>query len=190
MIFCVAPLVLTIILLASCNQQSVPRPHGYFRIDMPGKSYLNHTSDCPFSFEYPEYARIIPDTSDLAEPCWFHIDFPVFSGRIHMSYKPVKNNLATFLDDTRRLVNKHIPKANAIRESVYSNPDAGVYGTVFHISGAGAASPVQFFLTDSLHHFIRGALYFNTIPNNDSLAPVIQFIDQDIERMINTFRWK
>jgi gliding motility-associated lipoprotein GldD len=58
------------------------------------------------------------------------------------------------------------------------------------VEGSGAASPLQFFVTDSSKHFLRGALYFTVKPNNDSLQPVIKFIKEDINRFIDTFEWR
>jgi len=52
------------------------------------------------------------------------------------------------------------------------------------------ATPYQFFLTDSTHHFFRGALYYDATPNQDSLAPVNAFLLEDIQHILNTFRWK
>jgi len=60
----------------------------------------------------------------------------------------------------------------------------------YNIKGADAASTYQFYLTDSTSNFLRGALYFDLVPNNDSLSPVIDFLKADIEQMITSFRWK
>nr|MBP7389581.1 hypothetical protein [Chitinophagales bacterium] len=56
--------------------------------------------------------------------------------------------------------------------------------------GGDAASNVQFFLSDSTHHFIRGALYFNTTPNTDSMAPIVAFVKEDLKQLLRTFEWK
>jgi len=88
------------------------------------------------------------------------------------------------------MVFKHAPKALGIRESVVIDDERRVYGMVYGIEGRDAASPFQFYLTDSTDHFIRGSLYFNVVPNNDSLEPVIEFIIQDIDEMIKTLSWK
>ncbi|PIV58809.1 MAG: gliding motility lipoprotein GldD, partial [Bacteroidetes bacterium CG02_land_8_20_14_3_00_31_25] len=53
-----------------------------------------------------------------------------------------------------------------------------------------AASNIQFYVTDSIRHFVRGALYFETKPNKDSLAPIINFIEQDVTHLVETLRWK
>ena len=173
-----------------CNEDYTPKPRGYFRIDFPEHEYIRFDTTYPYTFEYPIYAKIIPDTRPSSEPFWINIDFPQYQGRIHISYKSVKGNLNVFLEDSRTFVVKHIPKADAINDSLIYRPEDQVYGLVYYIEGVQAASPCQFFVTDSTEHFLRGALYFNVPPNNDSLAPVIDFIREDIRHILRTFRWK
>ena len=176
--------------MLSCNEEYAPKPRGYFRIDFPEKSYTRFDTAYPYTFEYPAYASVVPDTRPSSDPYWINVDFPQFKGRIHISYKPVHENLNKFLEDSRTFVVKHIPKAEAIDDSLIYRPEDRVFGLVYYIEGAQAASPCQFFVTDSSSHFLRGALYFNVTPNNDSLAPVIDFIREDIRHMIQTFSWK
>jgi gliding motility-associated lipoprotein GldD len=183
-------IALILVLAIGCTQDYTPKPRGYFRIDLPEKQYARFDSAFPYSFEYPVYAKIVPDNRKSSEPYWMNIDFPGFNGRLHVSYKPVDGNLVQYLEDARTFVVKHIPKADAIDDSLIYRPEDRVYGLIYYIGGSGAASPCQFFLTDSSSHFLRGALYFNTVPNNDSLAPVIDFIEDDIRHLIATFRWR
>jgi len=179
-----------IFVLPGCHQDYTPKPRGYFRIDLPEKQYVRFDTTFPYSFEYPVYARVTADTRASSEPWWINIDFPGFRGRIFISYKPVRNNLMEYLEDARTFVVKHIPKAEAINDSLIYRPEDKVFGLVYYIEGSQAASPCQFFLTDSIAHFLRGALYFNVSPNNDSLAPVLDFIEEDIRHLVNTFKWK
>lgn len=176
-----------LILLVSCGGDYYPKPYGYFRIDLPKKEYRVFDTTYPYTFEYPVYAVIQPLHE---EPYWININFPQFKGTLHLSYKPVNNNLNKYLEDTRTMVMKHIPKASSIENKQYMNEDRDVYGLTYNITGPGAASPYQFYLTDSTKNFVRGALYFNVVPNNDSLAPVIKFLEEDIKHMIGTFGWK
>ena len=178
------------VVLTSCQDSYVPKPRGYYRIDFPVKEYRQFDTTFPFTFEYPLYAKIIRDSSKMAEPYWINIVYYPYNAQLHISYKPISNNLATYLNDAHTLVNKHIPKANAISQREYVDTVEKVYGLVYEISGSDAASTYQFYLTDSTRHFVRGALYFDLVPNNDSLAPVISFLKKDVEHMINTFRWK
>jgi gliding motility-associated lipoprotein GldD len=176
--------------LNSCREDYSPKPRGYFRIDFPEKQYVRFDTTYPYTFEYPAYARVVPDDRPSSEPFWVNIDFPQFRGRIHISYKPVHENLPQYLEDARTFVVKHIPKAEAIEDSLIYRPEDRVFGLVYYIDGMQAASSCQFFVTDSTSKFLRGALYFNVSPNNDSLAPVISFIRDDIRHMLKTFRWK
>lgn len=182
--------LILIFVLAGCRQDYFPKPRGYFRIDLPEKQYARFDSTYPYSFEYPVYANVVADNRATSEPYWINIEFPRFQGRIYISYKPVRNNLNEFLEDARTFVVKHIPKAEAIDDTLIYRPDERVFGLVYYIQGSQAASPCQFFMTDSSAHFLRGALYFNVIPNNDSLAPVLAFIEEDIRHLVQTFRWK
>ena len=179
-----------LIVFSSCQNNYVPKPRGYYRIDFPAKEYRSLDTNFPYTFMYPVYSKILPDPSKLAEPYWINILYPAFHAQLHISYKPIRNNLKVFLEDARTLVNKHIPKANAINQREFINEQEKVYGLVYDIRVSEAAYVCQFYLTDSVSNFVRGALYFNLAPNNDSLAPVIDFLKQDIEKMINTFRWK
>ncbi|MEI7980379.1 MAG: gliding motility lipoprotein GldD [Bacteroidota bacterium] len=176
-------------LLCSCSSDYTPKPRGYFRIDLPQQQYRAFDTTFPYSFEYPVYATIVPDNSKMAEPYWINIRYGQFHATLHLSYKVIRGNLPQYLEDARTLVNKHIPKANAITQRAFNDPDHRVYGLVYEIRGADAASSYQFYVTDSVAKFVRGALYFNLVPNNDSLAPVINFLKGDIHHMISTFRW-
>ena len=183
-------IVLSLFIIAGCNNDYYPKPKGYFRIDLPDKEYVKFDSAYPYSFEYPVYAKVLPDKNAQAEKYWINISYPQFHGTLYLSYKSIDKNLNKYLEDTRTMVMKHIPKASSIENQLYENKLSGVYGLTYTISGVAAASPYQFYLTDSTNHFVRGALYFSTVPNNDSLAPVITFLKDDINRMIETFEWK
>lgn len=176
------------ILLLSCHRSYTPKPRGFFRIDFPERKYQVYQSNCPYSFEYPVYARVVPDKELNSEPCWINIEFPDYNGKIHISYKPIHGNLNLLLEDSYALAYKHTVKADAIEEHLISKPREKVYGILYDIEG-NAASSVQFVLTDSTEHFLRGALYFRTTINKDSLAPVIKFFREDILHFIDTFKW-
>ncbi len=179
--------------IVSCNSDDddtiAPKPKAYYRLSFPEKKYVKYDSICPFTFEMPVYSRIDNDKNYGAEPCWLNLNFPTFSGTLHLSYKVVNGNLKGYLEDTYTLASKHQIKASGIEEHLISRDSNKVYGLIYEIKG-NAASSIQFFLTDSLHHFIRGALYFNAVPNSDSIAPVLEFIRKDIYQMIASFKWK
>jgi gliding motility-associated lipoprotein GldD len=166
-----------------------PKPRAYFRLTFPEKQYCIYDSVCPFRFQIPVYSHIGKDEHAGAEPCWLNLNFPSLNATLHLSYKQVDGNLNQYLEDTYTLASKHQIKASGMNETVVERKEKKVYGLVYEIGG-NAASSVQFFLTDSTNHFLRGALYFNSAPNTDSIQPALEFIRKDIYNMIGTFEWK
>jgi gliding motility-associated lipoprotein GldD len=176
---------------SSCEDPPyAPKPRGYFRLDLPKKEYKKFDTIFPYTFEYPTYSIVVQDVEPGAEKYWINIDFPKFKGTIHFTYRKLDKNLDKLVEDSRSFAMKHIPKADNIETQVISDIDRKVFGLVYNIKGSGVASTYQFYLTDSTTNFIRGALYFNLVPNNDSLSPVIEFVKSDIEHLIKTFNWK
>lgn len=184
--------VLSVFLIFSCTDNSyLPRPSGYLRIDLPRPDYQRFDSVFPYTFDYSAYARIESDEYTQSDSFWINISYPQFKGKIHISYKDLDHHdLYTLQEDARNFVFKHAPKAIGIRESFVTLPQSDVFGMVYFIDGKEAASPFQFWITDSTNHFVRGALYFSMMPNNDSIKPVIDFIVNDIDHMLATFEWK
>jgi gliding motility-associated lipoprotein GldD len=174
---------------SGCRETIIPRPRGYFRIDLPVRNYLTYNTDCPFTFEYPSYANISYDVGINPEPCWMNIEFPAFKAKIYISYKSISGNLAEILKESHDFAYSHSIKADAITEMPWLNRDCRVFGTLFDIKG-NTASSVQFFMTDSIKNYLRGALYFAAQPNEDSLSPVIDFLRGDILHMVETLKWK
>lgn len=173
------------------NNDFSPKPRGYFRIEFPKKGYQPYSEGCPFTFDYPKYSKIEPDRSPGAKPCWQNIQFPQFNATLHLSYQPVtsKKEFNQLVEDAHKLSFKHTVKATSIDEGRISYPDRKVYGIYYTIDG-NAASSAQFFLTDSTHHYLRGALYFNSEPRLDSIQPVLNFIKKDVDVMIKSFKWR
>ena len=176
----------------SCDRQlnPLPKPRGYFRIDLPKKAYVKVDTIEKYSFECPQYALITPDPYSPDEKNWVNVEMPQFKGSIHLTHKPVDGNLGEYLEDVHTMVTKHLQKANGVRDSLIFNEEHDVYGLFIEMDGKGVATPMQFYLTDSTRNFVRGALYFNFKPDNDSMQPVINFIREDIDHLINTFEWK
>lgn len=184
-------LIISLLFFGNCKKksQNTPRPRGYFRIDLPEKKYDSLQANCAYTFEYPAYSKIVRDPGEVGEECWLNIHYPQFNGDIHISYKVIRNNFKTYVEDARDLAYKHTIKAEAIQEELYTDKKRDVYGIFYNLKG-NVASPAQFFVTDSTKHFLRGSLYFRTEPNQDSLAPVIQFVKKDMRHLIETLHWK
>jgi gliding motility-associated lipoprotein GldD len=191
-------LTLLIFLSASygCRHVSVPKPRGHFRIDLPERKYVQFNEqirknlNIPLTFEYPAYGHLTFQGEHGSDPGWFNIEFPSYRAKIYLTYKDVKNDLDSLLDQSYDLnVKYHVAKADAIKEQVFSNPENKVYGILYDLKG-NTASSVEFYVTDSLSHYLRGSLYFASEPNADSLAPVIDFFRGDIIHLIETMKWK
>ena len=146
----------------------------------------------PYSFEYPTYAKVVKDSSFFGEatenPWWINVTFPEFNGAIYISYKEIRSSkLDKLIEDAYKLTNKHTSKAYSIDDSLIATPN-NIHGIFFRVGG-NVATANQFFVTDSTKHFLRGALYFDAAPNEDSLGVVNQFLLQDMKHLINTFKW-
>ncbi len=202
-----------VFLLQACNSTYTSKKRGYFNIDFPERKYVMfNEADVPYSFEYPAYATIVKDStyfdSTPENPYWRNIDFPQFKARIFLSYKIIGgkatykikradgsyrdssgiNYFDKMVNDAFNLTNKNEAVASSIKDSLFTTKN-NVTGIFFRVGG-NAATARQFFMSDTTRHFMRGALYFDTTPNADSLKPVQDFLQQDIDHLINTFRWK
>lgn len=191
-------LFLTISFFASCEDPVyTPKPRAYPKVVYPEKSYQSFDENyCAFTFEYPKYATVEQDTTFFDEapgdPCWFDISIPDFNAKLHCSYTAVSKKIPVdeLKTDAFKMTEWHNKKATYIEDKPFYKPN-NVQGILFDVEGP-VASQVQFFLTDTLEqeHFLRCALYFYTQARPDSLAPVVDFLKQDIERMIATFEWR
>jgi gliding motility-associated lipoprotein GldD len=181
--------ILLFILITGCKQVYTPKPSGYLKIAYPEKSYRLYSDQEFYQFEIPEYAIIEIDSGPRSEKGWINVSVPQLNGKIYLSYKAVNDQLNEYISDSRELVYKHTVKAYGIEETPFIHRDQKRFGMVYDLKG-DVASAVQFFITDSTNHFLRGSLYFNSRPNRDSLNPVIEFLREDIIHMIETTQWK
>ena len=200
------------VFLFSCNSTYTSKKRGYYKIDFPERKYVQFAKEgFPYTFEYPVYANVIKDStffdSNPENPYWINIDFPVFGAKIFLSYKIVGgkamykikqadgsyrdsvgiNVFDKMVDDAFKLTSKNESIASSIRDSLIHTAN-GISGVFFKVGG-NAATAKQFFLSDTTKNFFRGALYFDVTPNADSLRPVQDFLQADIDHLINTFKW-
>jgi len=190
-------LSLVLIIMSSCGGEQVntPKPRMYPRVTYPEQTYEAFKLDvCNFSFQKPAYAKVKTGIKFFGEksshPCWFDLDLEEFDGSIHFSYIPIEdeNSLDKLVADAFRIVEQHNSKAE-YREEVLIDNINGVHGLQFNLEGP-VASPINFFVTDTLNHFVRASLYFNTAVDPDSIAPVLDFVTRDVQEIVKTFEWK
>ncbi|MCC7050454.1 MAG: gliding motility lipoprotein GldD [Bacteroidia bacterium] len=176
--------------ISSCsndNETFAPKPKGYFRINLPKQEYIKTSLNCPFNFLVSNQTTFVKHHSNNA--CWYNIVYPKLNAAIYISYFDLHNNLKELTEDSRDLAYKHTSKAQYINEKQIYIPQKKISGILYEIGG-NAASNCQFFITDSTHHFVRGALYFNNVPNADSIAPVLNYIQKDIFQLMESIEWK
>jgi gliding motility-associated lipoprotein GldD len=177
-------------LLSACEPDYFPKPKGYNRIDLPSHSYVQLKEEHPFTFQHSIYAKIEPHQSSLSEPHWLDIKYPSLNASVELTYKEIsskKNKLDELIVDSHKLKSKHNVKAYAIDEAVVVTPK-GYTAVIFELEGE-VPSQFQFYITDSINHFMRGALYFPVATKNDSLSPIIDFIKIDMIHMLNSLEW-
>lgn len=207
------PFLAAFLLVAGCNSTYTSKRKGYYKLDLPAKhEYAKfERPGFPYSFEYPAYGNIIQDSTYFdnspENPYWINVDFPSMNARVFLSYKIVGgralfknkqpdgsykdsfaiNEFDRMVNDAFNLTNKNESVASSIRDSLFRTAN-GVSGVYFRVGG-NAATSRQFFVSDTVRHFLRGALYFNAQPNIDSIKPALDFLQVDMDHLINSFRW-
>lgn len=185
-----AVLVILVTIISSCQRDFTPKPKGYNRFDLPAHEYQSLPDSLPYFFEYSKHAQLLRDSSWISDPRWVEIYYPELKANVHITYKVIFNqdSLKEYLNDAHFLTSKHQIKSYAIDETITRTP---LGKTVVYAELDGEVpSPFQFYSTDSSYNFIRGALYFNTQVNNDSLRPAMDYVKKDIVHMMNKLRWK
>lgn len=168
----------------SCKDEVLPKPSSYLRLDYPEAKYVNFENQCPFAFEMNSEAIIKGEKN-----CEFTILYPKMKATIYLTYKPVNNDIEKLLRDAQKLTYEHVIKADDILEQPYLNPSKKVYGMFYQVDG-NAATNSQFYVTDSIKHFVTGSVYFYAKPNFDSIMPAASYIRNDMQRLMETLKWK
>ena len=182
-------IIILILIISACQERFSPKPNGYLRINLEQKTQtIIRPAQCPFNFYAPSYWKI-QNKSVQGHNCWIDLNYNDQKATIHLTYKTVSNNVFNLIEESRAMVYKHTLKADEITEKRYQNNSNKTYGTLYDIYGETASS-VQFHITDSTSHFLRGALYFAVTPNQDSLRPIINYLREDIMHIIETLEWR
>ncbi len=176
--------------ILGCGDDPLPKPKGYLRLEYPNATYKRATLPLPFSFEKNELSEPISSVKNLGSSKGIDVKYPSLKGTIYLTYKAVKNgNLDSLLRDAQNLTQKHTVKADEILPKEFLNDENKTYGMLYEIGG-NAASQSQFYVTDSISHFVSGSLYFYAKPNYDSIYPASEYLKKDIKRIMETIRWK
>lgn len=156
-------------------------------MEYPEPAYAQLQIGCPYVFERNNLANLKAARGN--NDCWINLDYPLLNATLFITYQPVSNNLDSLLMDAQRLPLQHTIKADYIEGDVYVNPRNKTYGMFYEVEG-NAASQAQFYITDSVKHFMTGSLYFNQKPNFDSIMPAAAYLKKDMRHLVETLKWQ
>lgn len=190
----IAVLSIIAVLFSGCREDPLPKPKAYLRLEYPNAEYEHTNTDLPFSFERNKQAKDVKSKLVPGATLSYGVDvvYPELKGTIYLTYRKVnqdKELLINYLRDAQNFTQKHTIKADEIAEQVYINKERKVYGMFYEVGG-DAASQSQFYVTDSLNHFLTGSLYFYAKPNYDSILPAANYLMKDIRKIMETVEWK
>lgn len=180
----IAYLFLLLIFLSSCKKDVLPKPPSQLRLEYPSAKYVSFSNYCPFEFKINESVTVKEDSN-----CGFSFEYPKMKATIYLTYKKVNNNINLLLRDAQKLTYEHVIKADDILEQPFINKKDKVYGMFYQVNG-NAATNAQFYVTDSVKHFVTGSVYFYAKPNFDSILPATSYIKNDMQHLIETLKWK
>ncbi len=180
-------IVIASLLLFSCGGEILPKPKGMLRLGYPSPKYKEVVSDCPYSFEKNDFSEL--RRAQRNRKCWYNLEYKKLKATMYISYYQVRNNLDSLLRDAQNLTQEHVIKADGILQEPFVDPENKVYGMFYEVSG-DAASQSQFYLTDSVRHFVVGSIYFKVKPNYDSILPAADYLRNDMRHLMESLRWK
>ncbi len=183
-------LVVVLLLLSiftACKDEILPKPKAFLALEFPPAEYKQLELDCPYTFDINNIAVVADAKANV--PCWINLNYPKLNASIFITYQEVHNNLDSLLMDSQKLPLQHTIKADFIEGDVYMNPEHKAYGMFYEVEG-NAASQAQFYVTDSVKHFVTGSLYFNQKPNYDSIMPAASYLRSDIKRLMESIKWR
>jgi len=178
---------IAVLSFACQDNQALPKPKAYLALEYPNSQYFKTQLNCPFQFKFNGLSDIKDSIQN--RPCWLEISYSKLKGSIFLSYYPVENNLKSLIVDAQKLPLKHEIKADAIVSQTFINNEHQTYGLFYEVQG-NAASQAQFYLTDSLNHFITGSIYFKAQPNYDSILPAAEYLKKDMRKIMESLKWK
>ncbi|MDR1181509.1 MAG: hypothetical protein LBL13_05995, partial [Bacteroidales bacterium] len=125
----------------------IPKPRGYFRIEIQDTTYQPLRQSFPYFFEYSKWVFI--DSLANKERYWVNLIYPNLEAVLYITYKSIDNSdLNDLINDSRMLAFKQIAKADDIIESQIFDSTNHVYGRIYETVGNEAACTFQFWITD------------------------------------------
>lgn len=177
-------LIAIALLLFSCSEPTLPKPKGFLALEYPNSEYKSYQSDCNVHFEINRISEVYSTNG-----CDFEIQYPSMKATLFVTHISVQNNLESLYQDVQKKLDEQSMGSTRILQSTFEDIDRNVLGSLFTIE-ADVASNLQFFVTDTQNNFVSGSVYLKTQPNYDSLLPTLEYLKNDIRKLIQTFEWK
>lgn len=191
------------IFLISCREEPYnPKEDVILKLDISPYTFHKEKGNGPYQFEIPDEwtlkDALVPfdgnfcqEEIDIATELYPYPGESKWNGLLSLKYwkLPDKAYLSDLISDSFKYIDRERTMASAPPE--YSNVidyNNKVYGTVVEWKGNGVASPIQFYLTDSLENFIHGQI----IVKYDSYRQAEQRLNHfksGLLAIINTLEW-
>ncbi|RMZ51760.1 gliding motility lipoprotein GldD [Flavobacteriaceae bacterium PRS1] len=181
-----------IVFFMSCGNEPMPKPKAFLRLEYPKPQYKEVNTNLPFTFKKNSIANKIGviKSSRNKKTLGLEVTYPTIKATIFLTYKKIDaNNLQLLINDAQNITQSHARKADAITGQSFGNLEQRVYGMFYEVDG-NVASQAQFYVTDSITHFLTGSLYFYVKPNYDSILPAADYLKKDIQHIMETLKWK
>jgi gliding motility-associated lipoprotein GldD len=183
--------IISFIIYACKDEIPIPKPPTYLRTELPNHSYRIVSNDCPYELKLSEIYNYKPCIFEKSNFCMQQIDLGPLNGSLFLYYLniPSKDSLPSIINYANDKVDEHKIKADKIDFRQLIDKDKRVFGTFFELKG-NVATNFQFYLTDSINHFVRGEVLLNCRPNYDSLRPTLEYLKLDLLELVQNFKWK
>ena len=174
---------LSLIVFSCNNNVNLPKQKAYFAPEFEIPTYKKISLDCNYSFNINSQASI-----NNIKNCNYEIYYKNLNAKIFINQIVLSNSIEKLLNTFNQKINENSRLSDQIIQSNYVNIDKKIYSKLYSFVG-NSPSNIQFYVTNQTDKFLTGSLFFETEPNYDSLFPYIDYIRNDIKKMVDSFRW-
>ena len=180
----VTTIITLMLIVVGCREKTAPKPTAYPFIENRATEYTPHNiKTYPLQFNIANNA--ITESNNKNNK-WLNIKYPDYNATIYCTYiNSDSNKIQTEIAKSRELVYIHAKLATEINTLSYSDTTKNTTAELYILKG-NVATPLQFVATDQSTYIFRGSLYFNAQVNNDSVAPIVEYLKNDIYQIIET----
>jgi gliding motility-associated lipoprotein GldD len=173
----------------SCDETSyLPREKAFLRLEFEKPMYGTFSSESSkLNFIYNNASasfEIISEEKTVLR--YKHIKIDILLSNIQLentsSFEESLQNFYMFLEPHRK-------KSNQISVKEFISADNKRFAKVFEMRGP-VASPLQFYVTDSINNFLFGSMNLIQKSDYDSIYPSVMYVKNDIFSIIESVNWE